>query len=268
MATKCTMIFTLTTNISDEDSPNHRTGGWSETWYDQDRPIDQTVTFFNTLCTLRAALLPKGAAIKGRRFQKVMPTGASQSDRAVFPGGTLQCDVPQMALFCIARGLGVRNTRKFELRGIPDARVVEGEYSPSAAYRDALNAYFRNLGTWYWPAQNLEILSWDVVSITNAGLVTTIQNHGYGVGDVVTVLRTKNQLFRKVGGTFKITTVPTPTTFTLRGWDKGDTFEGKVRRQDIQLMQVDAAADFGPTVVVRKVGRAPFPYRGRQSRRR
>jgi len=246
-----------------------RVGGWSESVYSDYPPSAIMEQRFLDLMNARAALLAVTGSITGQRFQAVDPPGVSTTGTRIVPGASgLQCDVPQMALYYRLRSSTTLNTRPLYIRGIPDARVVQGEYSPSQAYTTALNSYLNQLRYWQFRAKDLSLGSAPIFTITDAGVVTVTEAYMPNVNDYVKVSRTVPQLGGFYGGTFRVSAVASTTQFTLANWVAGDTSQGRVSLIGYVYPSVGAPVDETPRVVVKKVGRPFVQYRGRASRRR
>ncbi len=176
MITKCTMIIELATNTSDPNLAARRLGGWSESWYDDGTPPTRVRLAECVGC--RGALLPRGGAVVGQRYQQLNPTGPSQSTSNRFPGNALLgTDQPQSSLLCKVPGIGVRNVRPMLLRGIPDTMCVEGEFSPSPEFQTALNNFFLELKDYQFHGKDLSLTKYTIFSIASDG---SIENaHGW-----------------------------------------------------------------------------------------
>lgn len=266
-ALKYTFLFQLATNVTGPAKTVHRVGGWSESWYEGSDTLvsDQAITNW---CQRRAALLPQGAAIIGVRVQQVDPPGPGQTRALNYPGLPANgADVPQMSLLCKATGVGVRNVRVFNLRGIPDGQISEGEYNPVGNFNNALEAFFAGLksGSWEFRGRDLAAVAHPILTVSTLGAVKFSEPHLMNVGDYVRILRTVDSSGRQRGGRFYVDTAPTPTTMTITGWTYGDTIKGKGRLDGIVYPTVNRATV--DRVGVKKVG-SPFNrYRGRASNR-
>jgi hypothetical protein len=287
MPVKCTALFQLATNVDFPNLPQRRIGGWSESWYVPGISIPTALQLFNGIsltstlsylgwCAYRAALLPPGALIVGQRFQVINPTqppspGASQTLGQLFPGGWGEpADIPQQALLCSCASVGTNNIKRFTLRGIPDARVVEGEFQASGPYNQLLQAFFTSLNGFLFRGRDLSQTTFNLVGITALGVATTVQAHNYTVGQIVRVLRSKTVDGDLIGGLFRVSAIgPDQFTFTMGNWSPAEaTTGGRVRLEQITFPAVDVTRTFFQRATTRRVGRPFTQYRGRRSVRR
>lgn len=265
---KCTALFNSVSNSSASGGASTRTGGWSESIYNIQEPAAARNEFLD-YCSLRAAILPKGFAIVGQRFQIV--DGPSSTLGRRFPApNAFASDCPQIGLQLKAQAGGTVNVRRWTFRGIPDEMVVEGEYQPTDWYRGAvLNAAgFITGGNWRFSAK---VLTWpilDLVGITDAGLLTTVLEHGFVPGNAVELLRCKDAYGRSVRGDFIVTDPVVGNSATLANYKKPAVVSGQVRRLTYGFLTIDGTTLEVQRVVVKKVGRPFGGYSGRRSRRR
>jgi len=135
---KFTHIFTQTTG-------KKRVGGWSETWYfDGSEAECQRVS--DAMAKRRAALLSTSAAIVAHRIQAIGGRGKTIQGNDIGILGS-DSDIPQMAVQCFCLGQGVTNKKTFQLRGIPDGLVADGDFQPSLAWNAAFSAWSQALAT-------------------------------------------------------------------------------------------------------------------------
>lgn len=265
-ALKATFLFDLATNVASPNAVIHRVGGWSESWYEAGGSI--TISLLRTWAAKRAPLLGQGASIIGARVQQVDPAGPSQSYALAYPGtSTNQTDIPQMALLCKATGIGVRNTKNFMLRGIPDGQVSQGEFNPTADYKTAMQNFFKYLKefSWEFRGNDLAQVAHPLVSIDANGICTFAEPHGLNAGDYVKILRATDLTGRKRGGKFFVLTAATTTTCALSGWGFGACIKGAGRKFAIVYPTVETAT--ADRISTRKVGGVFNRYRGRASKR-
>lgn len=280
MPIKCTALFQLSTNVDFPNLPAHRIGGWSESWYYIGSSIPNAIQAFASpgtalfpfsWCAGRAALLPGGAAIIGQRYQQVAPVGQSQTAGGIYPGSAGEAaDIPQQALLCSIPAVGAGNIKRFTLRGIPDARIIEGEFQGTQSFTQSLNNFFFVLGNFQFRARDLTQPTANIVSISAAGLVTCEAAATFNVNDMVRVLRTRTVDGDLLGGRFQVASVgPGNNVFTLANWSPAEaTTGGRVRRDSIVFLPADNTRAAAYRAVIRKVGRPFGAYRGRRSAKR
>lgn len=274
MTIKCTLLFELSTNITHPDSTAHRIAGWSESYYAPGTTVADALKIIigakgasAGLAPARAALLARGAAIVGVRFQVVAPAvGASQSLALSYPGNADQStDVPQMALLCKAPGKNTANIRKFTLRGVPDLMVVEGEYSPTTGYSRALDSYFKALTFFQFRARDLTLPTVPIHDVAADGTITALGPLSLALLDQVRVLRTKDSGSRLRGGVFLVTATTATNVVRVASWPYGATTGGKVRKEAYAYPFIDGDSATPGRIIVHKVGRPFDQYRGRRS---
>jgi len=266
---KMTMLFELATNVTSASSGG-RVGGWSESWY-YDGVLGIGRPLFGTLCARRAAMLPTGARIVGQRFQQVSPNvGASQVASTVFPGSaSTAADVPQMAILVkVLAGGGLANIRNWAMRGLPDARVIEGEYAPSVAFTTAFAQFVTALAPFSFRAIQLDAPQQEINFIDENGIMNLLDTMTLGDGDLVKVMRTRDENGQSVSGIFKVGTGTTSSVKPLVNWTAGFTNGGRARKQVVIYPLIGSAGATLGRVVVKKVGRPFSGYRGRRSARR
>ena len=267
---KFTMIFELSTN-ADGFSQSTRVGGWTESVYYNGAVSDIRKDFFRTLCTLRAALLPQSAAIVGQRYQNLDPRGGSATGGQRFNGNAAYGnDIPQMALLCSIGAVGATNIRRFELRGLPDELVHQGEYSPDGVYPGLINnfVYALQRDSWYFVGRDLSQPLVPMVSLASGGNFVLSQDLTFDIGNRVQILRTVDADGIQSGGFFYIATKASPRTGNIADWIGGDNVGGKMRLANNVTLLFDRASFAVERVVTRKVGRPFGGYSGRRSVRR
>lgn len=278
---KFSMLFNFTSAISTPTAPLHRTAGWSESWYFTDTSVAGVLGYFTGsdgrsvrpgLVPKRATLLPLGTAITGYRIQQVSPPGPSQSGAFNYPGiqGNL-ADVPANALLCKSPGVGVNNIRRFFLRGIPDAFIVEGEFNPSYAYSVDLTGFFLNLFGIQFRGRDLSQPTFRIVSIVTTGGITTVTTETpptFVSGAMVRILRSLDTGRNLRGGRFQCSGSSIGNTFQIANWGFGNTTGGSARLDAIVYPTVDSVNSNFQRILVRRVGRPFGGYRGRRSKRR
>jgi hypothetical protein len=274
MPLKISINFSLTTAPTNRQAAVPHSGSWSEGFWTIPGSLDEHI---DRWCTLRAAMLPRQAAIIGRRIQeytvsgnRLIPGGSSGQKKLFSGNAGYECDVPQMALELFSRSSSTPNVSRFTLRGIPDAVVSFGEYQPTDAFKDSLTLFSNNIENFIhnFVGRNLVSPSARVVSIAG-GVVTTSVNLA-GVTNNVSYLRftkVKDSLGRPVKGSFLVT-AQTATTYTLQGLDPAIVVAGK---GSVRVDLIDTYRMLKPTfgrITVKKIGRPSASYRGRASKRR
>lgn len=264
-AFKHTMLFQLATNTTGTGS-GRRIGGWSESYY-AGVPLGPN---FNNLCTARAALLPNGAAIIGQRIQQVDPSRSAQVAGGIFPGtaGIAQ-DIPQMALLCKARATNGVNARSLILRGIPDARVVEGELNLSGAFLDNLNLFFGQLTLvpWQWRARDLTTTEKPIFTVAGTGDFVLLEDFTFAIGDVIQVENCLTTGGQRKSGSFMVEAKTTARIGKLKDWGFGSCQGGTIRQRRAIVYPSFGTVDYN-RITTRKVGRPFGGYVGRRSSRR
>lgn len=285
---KATMLFQQVTAASSPNAPVRRLAGWSESWYGnfadqptclgflviggvQGGPAVNNPVGARILTQDRGALLNIGQSIVGVRVQQVSPPGPTIAFPVNVAGGTTQEDIPQMAMLCSAKGLGVNNTKRFTVRGMTDSIVVEGEFNQGNISITEFQNFFKSLGNWAFRGRDLSQTTFKIVNIIQAAnvLVTTELPYAPAVGSFVRILKSKDTSGNLRGGRFQVLTLgPLANQFTIGLWNFGSTTGGSVRTDATIYPAVDPANCFVLRIVTRRVGRPFVQYRGRRSRRR
>ena len=274
MLRRISLIFGVTTEVSDRDSASPHSGGWSESYWDNS---EATITsFVPSFARIRAALLPKQAAVIGYRVavytiqgNRLIPGGTSSS-RILCPGrSSLETDLPQVAVQMSMTG-PAGNASRMTLRGMPDDVMVKGEYQPDAAFKRLMTLFTNQLveGNWGFVGRNLALPTQRVLSITAGGVATLAGPSGAGEGDYVRLLRVTNNDGDPVTGVFRVTvSIDGGTVVTLANWPAGVTVgeSGRIRKDEVAYVDITAAAP--SRAVVRKIGSPTERYRGRASKR-
>lgn len=279
-ATKVTNLFHAAT--TDFDGNGKRIAGFSESFYSP-LAVDSTTlqTQWTALCNKRAALMAKNVSIIGGRYQTVDPVGPTRNfDNQFPPSSTAANDLPGVALQWTVRSTNSANQRSVIIRGVPDARIINGEYFGSDAYNAAIRAYFVELmANWQFRTINRTLLPAKIISINDDGLVTCATPHGLLAGDHANVMSAIMTGGRKVSAEIVVITVPSTTTFTTfvprRTSDTPipsiyGTTRGRVRKLLIEYhnMTITNQEMIDPTATHRKAG-SPFrKFRGRRTAKR
>lgn len=265
---KATMLFQATTAPAGVSPDPARTGGWSESHY-FDGSLDILRSSFGSLCNRRANLLPNNTFIVGQRFQLLGGGSTTQGVRYMGNAGTAQ-DIPQMAILAYVPANGYVNVSRLTLRGLPDARVVGGEYNPLDTYNTALTAYLTELGLlgFRFKARSFLAAKDDVISITSGGLATLATGLGLSRGDKVRLLRTRNIHGNSVSGVYTVLSETDVVNVLLADWGGVAAVGGVMRKEVTIYPPYDNKGSSRGRVITKKVG-SPFgKYRGRRSKRR
>jgi len=268
------MLMQVTTEpIQVMDAVGH-TGGWSESWWTNSIPRADQAGPFLALMTARANLLPLQAGIVGFRIanytisgNKLLPGGA-QTGRILKRGTNATTDLPQVALE-IGCTSAEGNSSQPSLRCIPDVVMKQGEYQPSATFRNSVIYYCSRVveDGWCILGRNLTLPTARVLSIV-AGVATLSGPIGAVAGEsYIRLGRVKDQNGRNVQGAFYCSAIGVGNLYTLTGLPQGLVVgeSGTARVDAIVLRDITGAV--ASRAVARKVG-APFQrYRGRASKR-
>jgi hypothetical protein len=268
MTIKVDLLFHASTNKAGGSADQVRTAGWSEGWY-SNLAIDPLKANLDFLCRARASLLTSSAAIIGQRFRVV--GGGSSSANKQYPGTqTVLGDLPSMALLCTVQGSGVPNVRRFALRGLADARAVEGEYVPSTQMTAGLT-WFGNLlasDGWRFKARILTNVKGDIDSISTLGVVVMRSAVTLAVNDKVRFLNVVDDSGASQSGVYLVTAAPDSFHFTVAGYTGAAAHKGFARKEQTDYFTIGAGSFTRGRVITHKVGRGFFQFRGRRSARR
>ncbi len=272
MPMKYSLLLQLNTVPTDLTWASPHIAGWSETIWDNNSV--PAPSFIRNLALRRAAFLPRSARLIGYRAQvfqisgnQLVPGGTSAATFG-FPGHpTYVTDLPQMAISVKATATGKTNTRKFDLRAIPDAQFTGGEFQPDSPFLSFLNDYlsYLNTASWWFPGRDLTQASVRVLTVAAKVLTTDGPIAGAVVGDFVRLLKVKDSNNQPVKGVFNIVAIA-GNTYTLNGIDASVVVvnSGRARLDRVVMCQI-ARADVD-RAVVKKVGRPFEQYRGRRSK--
>jgi len=279
MGVKCTMLFQLATGTEQPNPSLRRIGGWSESFYFPGNDIQVADLYFNggpggppaSWCELRAGLLPSSAQIVGQRYQIVDPVGRSQSLNKIWNGGSgLSCDVPQMALLTRLISATTPNTRMYIIRGIPDQMVIDGEYRPSIAYRNAVNRLLVACSQLAMKVKPIESPRCSIATVDNTGLITF--NTQRPTSTPFARIELRNVLSSNgttINGNFATENLPSnPLQLKLLVWDGSNAHGGQAFIVSSNYPQFSSTGFTIGRVIVRKVGRPFVAFRGRASVRR
>jgi hypothetical protein len=274
MPTKYTMLFTAKTLPTDGTNIAPRVGGWSESHWRT--AADQTVNQQMPLITRRLALLPNTQLFIGVRVVvynivqgRLIQTGLTPYPLNLLGGNILACDVPSMALQINANATPPDvNNCTFDFRGVPDARVVGGEFSTSRDYSNLIAGYLGELGdnSWGWIGVDKAQPKVRVMSLSNVGVLTVGPGSGVAVGDFIQLFRVKFDGGKSANGKYLVSAVAgNEITVFGTGTNTISAPNGLARR--LVLKFLDYGTMFVKGVRNHKVG-GPFgKYRGRRSAR-
>lgn len=245
-----------------------RVAGWSETWWNN-WTTAAWITAGSRLIQTRLQMLTDRAYVQGYRVKDT--TGVVQIDRTFLAGAiATNADIPQMALSCSTQTSDRQHTKYFRLRGLPDARVLEGKFVPS----DAFNTAFTNFRTclqaegWGWLGVNPANPLVKINSIDANGNITCAAGGTFAVGNTVVIRRCKNDAGKTVNGRFRILARTSDQAFQIANWVGGTvTAKGTVALYTTQLYVADRELTVYSMVTTQKVGRPFDLYRGRVTRR-
>jgi len=264
---RLSMLFhhvSSTTSIS--DGAPVRVGGWSENLYfDDAAKMPASIT---AMQVRRAALLPANCAIIGQRYRFADGSSQTFTERFASPGD-FSVDIPQMALQCTAKNLGMASIRKFNIRGLPDSWVVNGEWIGSGPAQSRLIAYFNTLVGFQWKGRLRSAAAVDVVSIDGNGVFVLADDLAFTLGGQIRLVRVTNDVGQNVTGIYRVLLRTDARNGKLANW-KSSTVDsvGKFQLVSFQYPTFLAGQITYSRVAPRKVGRSFFQYRGRASKRR
>lgn len=265
---KVDLLFRQQSNKNNTTPGLSRVGGWSEGFY-LNADVATALPRLIEVCKDRAPLLTTAAEIVGQRVRVV--GGGSSTYARKFPGTfDQQADIPQMALLLTANGVGEPNTRRFTLRGIADARVIEGEFSGTAEFNRRLQIYATELQTQLmaFKCQSLSAPQANVLTISATGAVILEAPQSFFAEQMVQGLRVMSDDNNDViTFTAKAVSGVDSAHYTLVPWTYGPAHGGRLRL--IEKIYPVIAADSVSVVKIttHKVGRDFFQYRGRQSKK-
>lgn len=273
MATKYTFLFQFQTDPAPGSNQNSRVAGWSEShWRTADDLVDPSL---DPIAGMRAALLPADSRIIGWRAVNYDLSQAKLIQTSVriggcnlqFGAGAIAQDVPQMALQMRGTVSGLdTNVATFDIRGIPDAKVVGGAYTATDPFDTALKNWQKQLAGFSWGFVGIDKTQKKVrVLALAAGVLKVASGSGIVVNDTITFYRTTLDGGKKLTGKYLVTAATDPT-FTLQGIDPTATItkpNGACRRLILKFLDYASIQTVG--VRTHKVGRPFFRYRGRKS---
>ena len=261
MTLKISILFQQSTALN-------RVGGWSETWY-REGSVDDSYAAASLVCQDRSGFLTTAASMVGIRIQTI--GGGSKAFPKNLPGqiGTDQ-DIPQMALQCSIDGLGVPNRKYFQLRGLPDSNVINGDFRATRLFTTAFQLFAAQLQTQAFrfrakPAGNAIV---KIIDIDLNGNYTLSLPTGAVAGSYLQLLAVRNVGGANVSGTYFVESVATATTGKLKNWVGGVVMEkGKARLSTVFYPLCDGSTLERYRATTRKVGRPFGLYLGRRTSR-
>lgn len=264
---KVDLLFHQSTNLGASTSSPVRTGGWSEGHY-YSGSLTALKAAIERLASIRANMLTTATSIVGQRIRIV--GGGSQVLTKRYPGvQSLRADIPQVGLLVSCQAKNAPNVRRWVLRGLPDTRVEEGEYSPSTQMQLSISAYQQELdrGGWRFRGRDLSAGISRIESISNTGVVLMEEALAVEEGDFVRVNRSRDDDGDIVSGRFRVSAAVNSFQFTLANWTAGHCVAGKMSFDNHALFLMDGLTFNVSRVVIKKVGRSFFQYVGRRSNR-
>lgn len=284
MATKVVILFQSATDPPATGAPNIgyvprvHTGGWSELlWHASDDPsvvINCLTGVRNAVPPLllsRANCLPVKDSIIGVRLY-AGSTGRGQSFAFAYPGGYLADEIPQMGLLIKCGSVGLLNSRRWIIRGIPDDSVVGGEFAPTPNFIYQIGQLFLAYSNFGFYGNDLTLPVAKLSGVDAGGNATVINPtpQPFMLNDRVHISRAVDVitgLFKQATGFVKA--VVPPNVFQIDSWTGNAANGGKATKILPKIFcPINSTTCAVSRVVVRKVGRPFEQYRGRRSRRR
>jgi len=262
MVTKVSWLFNQTTGKG-------RTGGFSETWYTADSP-DTAFSKARDIAKKRLAFLPGNAVCVGIRVQELGKRGYARpvGDPGAF--GAQTQDIPQMATQCVVRAAVGTGYKRFQLRGVPDVIVVEGDYQPTIAYTSLCTQWAANLfaAGFCWRGQSQAEVKIQLLSIAGNGDFVLKAPLAFVVNDDLQILGGKNLAGIPISGTYTVEIATDATHGRFLQWNLGAVGQsGQVRKVNVDLVPPNANTFTIEKISTRKVGRPFGGYHGRAMKR-
>jgi hypothetical protein len=278
---KVVLIFQQTTtgdvsSIPNGYTPIGRTGGWSESYYDANTSLPYVLARLkgprpggpSPIAQARAQLLSSAGRLVMARIYEV-GVGRGQPYALGFAGASGAQDVPNIALLMATELTATPTVRRWTLRGIPDAQVVNGEFAPTSNFGYALRVYTESMLETSVRGRVPQVKR-PVFNISNAGLVTL-----NGVANpwipnaIVTIQNAVTTEGLRRGGQYMISAVgPALNQFTLQGWQWGACTDGFAFQQAYAWYPVGLNDTKAVRITTHKIGRPSVSFRGRKSKRR
>jgi len=243
-----------------------RVAGFSETWYYEGTAAD-TNRAADNFAKRRSGFLTRTAAVIGWRIQVI--GGSAQVVKTRYPGVLATgADIPQMAVSCKCKGSGVPNVKRFQVRGVPDSNVVNGDFEPTQAFQAAFDAWAGTLGLWRFRAKDLAAPRVRIVSIAADGTFALAGAITFNVGSTIDILRCKNNAGVNVSGSYYVSVKTDGQNGKFLNWGGSVVaLKGEARAQTITYPLVDNQTVVLEKVTTRKVGRPFDLYAGRRQNR-
>lgn len=274
MPYKHSIIFHVTTAVTDATAAREHTGGWTEQIWSAGL-IDWKSASSRRLLTRRAAFLPLQCSIVGVRSanftidgNKLVPVGAS-AVKLNFPGSSsYTVDVPQACMNFSGQADGAVNKVRYTARGFPDEGVVKGEFTGESVLKAKLKVFADTLvdDNWKTLVRDLSQPTSRVHSISAGGLLTTDGAVGFAVDDQIRLIRVHDVNGVAVKGVFRVASVASATTWTLANWTGATVGQSGNCRKDLLTTIAYGSLAFD-RVGVKKIGAPLERYRGRRSKR-
>jgi hypothetical protein len=265
---KCSLLFKATTAPTTAvETP--RTGGWSEQ-YIFSGSFSDAANATNSLAAARAKLLPNNTAVVGQRMQQISPAGGSQTFRKIFPGAAgLAQDIPQMALNYNLRASNGLNVLRRQIRGLPDARVVNGAYQGSRDYDNAIILWDVQLDNYVFIAIDKSQPKIPVVNVQLDGTFTLMEDMTFAVGDRLQAYRMVDNFKQAVKGLYPVKTRTDARHGVLDNWTAvAVVTKGFLRKYIRGPIPISGSEPALGGVTTHKVGRPFDQYVGRRSARK
>lgn len=263
MPTKCTWLF------NGRIGTPGRPFGFSETWY-TGLTGDAILTAMDFVSDRRVLTLARYTNIVGYRIGQ--PNGrAFVVPRDYAAPSTNSAANVQLDSALMQCGNDLNNAiKRFYLHCLPDAWVDDGDVS--VANQNRLRLVIDTLSVQGFQFRSRKATSpvADILEVSAAGVVKTIQNMVVAVKDEITFLRARDVNGKAVRGTYIVTAVASATEFTLAHWPNLTLGRsGKVKKLEYEYGGVISLGQRGfIRTGGRKVGRPFGLLRGRAPTRR
>lgn len=256
---KCSALIKASTN-------NRKSGSWSESYYVNASSSDAARINFFDLILKRMAFCATGFSVRGMKFTNLNSPGESRtfSEVAGLVGALGTPDTPWQSLLCTcftASG----NKRELILPGVPDSFIINGAWAPGIFGAPLTNVFFTALVNGGWGLYGYDFTNprVDVLSVDGNGAFVFSDTFLGSVSAAIKFFRTKDTLGKPVKGLFRIATLPTPVTGTLRFWKTDRVVEkGKVNIFTRSLKLFTNAQVDG--ITKRALGKDFFQFVGRR----